>query len=74
MTGKILAAFLLLFGGGITLYIIYKAALAMLQPVVQKKLVQQMRKEKTEQLQNSLKVHEQLDQVKVKEAQKNIKE
>lgn len=74
MIGKILAALLLLFGGGITLYIIYKAALAMLHPVVQKKLAQQMQKEKAEQLQNSLKVHEQFDQVKVKETQKNSKE
>jgi len=73
MAGKILAAVLLLFGGGVTLYILYKAALGILQPVTQKKLVQKMQQEKHEQLQNDLKLHEQPDQVKTKASQQNMK-
>lgn len=65
MAGKFLAAVLLIMGGGITLYILYKAAIGALQPVVQKKLAQKMQKEKTQQLHNNLKIHEQLDQNKV---------
>lgn len=41
MTEKILAAVLLLFGGGVTLYIIYRAVLGIIQPMVQKKPGQQ---------------------------------
>lgn len=37
MAEKILAAVLLLFGGGVTLYIVYKMVLGILQPAVQKK-------------------------------------
>ncbi len=73
MPGKVLAALLLLFGGGITLYILYKASLAVLQPVVQKKLAQQMKREKHEQLENNLELHRQADQNYVKNTQKNLK-
>lgn len=73
MLEKILAAVLLIFGGGITLYIIYKAALAVLQPVVQKKLEQQMQKEKLTQLENNLQTHQQVDQNQVKNTRENMK-
>jgi len=72
MPAKVLAALLLLFGGGITLYILYKASLAVLQPIVQKKLAQQMRREKYEQLENNLQLHRQAEQNQVKNMQKNM--
>ncbi len=37
MAGKILAAALLLFGGGVTLYIVYRMILGIMKPTVQKK-------------------------------------
>lgn len=74
MPGKILAAILLIFGGGVTLFIIYKIVLAVLQPVAQKKLAQKMEQDKVAQLGNSLKLHEQLDQVKVKQNQQKVKQ
>ena len=73
MLGKIVAAILLVFGGGVTIYILYKIALAILQPVARKKIEQKMLQDKTEQLGNSLKLHEQVDQVKVKQTQQNTK-
>ena len=73
MPGKIIAALMLVFGGGVTLYIVYKAALALLHPVVQKKLEQKMQKEKTEQLGNNLLLHQQPDQEEVKKVQQNMK-
>ena len=73
MLGKIVAAILLVFGGGVTVYILYKIALAVLQPVARKKIEQKMLQDKTEQLGNSLKLHEQVDQSKVKQIQQNTK-
>lgn len=73
MAGKILAAIMLLLGGGITLYILYKVALGLLQPVVQKKLEQKMQKDKLSQLQNNLQLHNQIDQNQVKTTQKKMK-
>ncbi len=73
MAGKVLAALLLIFGGGATLYILYKAALALLHPVVQKKLEQKMQKEKYEQLENNLQLHQQPDQNQVRNTQQNMK-
>lgn len=73
MLGKIVAAILLVFGGGVTVYILYKIALAILQPVARKKIEQKMLQDKTEQLGNSLKLHEQVDQIKVKQTQQNTK-
>lgn len=73
MLGKIVAAILLVFGGGVTVYILYKIALAILQPVARKKIEQQMLQDKTEQLGNSLKLHEQVDQSKVRQIQQNTK-
>lgn len=73
MAGKIIAALMLIFGGGITLYIIYKVALALLNPVAQKKIQQKMEKEKLEQLQNNLQLHQQSDQNQVKQVQQNMK-
>lgn len=73
MLGKIVAAILLVFGGGVTVYILYKIALAILQPVARKKIEQKMLQDKTEQLGNSLKLHEQVDQTKVKQIQQNTK-
>lgn len=73
MPGKILAAVLLVFGGGITLFIFYKIILGLLQPVAQKKLEQKMMQDKVEQLGNNLKLHEQPDQVKVKQNQQKMK-
>lgn len=66
MAGKILAAILLVFGGGVTVYILSKIALAILQPMAKKKIEQQMLQDKAEQLGNNLKLHEQVDQSKVK--------
>lgn len=73
MSGKIIAAILLVFGGGVTFYILYKIALAVLQPAAKKKLEQKMLQDKAEQLGNSLKLHEQVDQSKVKQTQQNTK-
>jgi hypothetical protein len=71
MLGKILAAILLIFGGGVTVYIIYTLALAVLQPMAKKKIEQKMLQDKAEQLGNSLKLHEQVDQSKVQQTQQN---
>lgn len=71
MLGKILAAILLIFGGGVTVYIIYTLALAVLQPIAKKKIEQKMLQDKAEQLGNSLKLHEQVDQSKVQQTQQN---
>lgn len=73
MAGKILAALLLVFGGGVTLYIIYKVALGIMQPVVQKKLEQKMQKDNLNKLQNNLQLHTQQDMDKVKDTQKKMK-
>lgn len=55
-----MGAILFLVGGGITLYIIYKVMIAIIEPVVTKKLQQQMTEEKLSQLQNNLAVHKQI--------------
>ncbi|MDT3697891.1 MAG: hypothetical protein RO469_00570 [Thermincola sp.] len=73
MSGKILAALLLVFGGGVTIYILFKMALAVIQPIAKKKIEQKMLQDKADQLQNSLKLHEQVDQTKVKQTQQNMK-
>lgn len=73
MAGKILAAVLLFFGGGATLYIVYKVALGIMQPVVQKKLEQKMQKDNLNKLQNNLQLHNQQDTNKVQETQKKMK-
>lgn len=73
MYGKILAALLLVFGGGVTIYILFKMSLAVIQPIAKKKIEQQMLQDKAQQLQNSLKLHEQVDQSKVTEAKQNMK-
>jgi len=67
MAEKILAFILFAVGGSITLYVLYKTVLAVLEPQVQRKLEQKMQRDKMSQLQNSLQVGQQLDQQKVRE-------
>lgn len=62
MPGKFLALLLLISGGGITLYVVYKIWLGLLQPIVQRKIEQEMTKEKRLQLQNNLQLHRQQSQ------------
>ena len=64
---RVLALVLFVLGGGITLYILYKTALAVLEPMVQKKMEQKFQRDKMSQANNSLKVGEQLDPQKVRE-------
>lgn len=73
MEGKILAALLLLFGGSVTVYVLYRAMFAVVEPVVTKKLEQQMTKDKLSQLQNNLVLHKQVDQQAVQQIQNNMK-
>ncbi len=73
MPGKILAVGLLILGGGVTLYVLYKVALAVLQPVVQKKIAQQMEQDRFEQLENNLQLHQQDDQNQVKMIRQRMK-
>lgn len=73
MSGKILAGLMLILGGGVTLYILYKGALAVLQPVVEKKLQQKIVKDKYDLLENSLQLHQQVDQTEVKKTQQEMK-
>ncbi|KNZ69651.1 hypothetical protein Tfer_1672 [Thermincola ferriacetica] len=73
MEGKILAALLLLLGGSVTVYILYRAMFAVVEPVVTKKLEQQMTKDKLSQLQNNLVLHKQVDQQAVQQIQNNMK-
>ncbi|PKM47435.1 MAG: hypothetical protein CVV03_03120 [Firmicutes bacterium HGW-Firmicutes-8] len=73
MSGKILAGLMLILGGSVTLYILYKGVLAVLQPVVQKKLQQKMAKDKYDLLENSLQLHQQVDQTQVKKTQQKMK-
>lgn len=58
MAGKILAAVLLFFGGGVTLFILYKVALGIMQPVIQKKPEQKMNMNKPK---NNLQLNNQQD-------------
>lgn len=62
MFERILALFLLIIGGAITLYVLFKAALSALEPLAQKKLEQKIQRDKFSQLQNNLQVGRQLDQ------------
>ncbi len=55
--GKVLAGLLLLIGGGITLYILYKVMFAVVEPRVTRKLEQKMAKDKLSPLQNNLTIH-----------------
>lgn len=70
MAGKALAVLLLLFGGGATMYILYKVCLSVLKPVVQKKLEQKMKKDRLNLLQNNLNLHQQQDPAPLKNTQK----
>lgn len=73
MAGKIVAGLLLFFGGAITLYVLYKALIGALQPVVQKKIYQKMQKDNLNQLQNNLQLHNQQDQQTFEAIQKKTK-
>lgn len=46
MPERLLAIFLLIIGGIVTLYILYKTAVAALEPIVQKKLEQKFKRDK----------------------------
>lgn len=73
MSERILAVVLLITGGAVTLYVLYKTAVAALEPLVQKKLEQQMQRDKLNQVQNNLTLGRQLDQKKVQDIKKNMK-
>ena len=73
MPVKFVAILLLIFGVGVTLYVIYRAALALLHPVVQKKLEEQMQKERAQQLQNNLQLHQQPEQDQVSSTTQDAK-
>lgn len=72
MFEQILAFLLFAIGGTVTLYVLYKTAIATLEPQVQKKLAQKMQRDKMSQLQNNLQVGQQLDQQQVLENRKKI--
>jgi len=72
MTEKLLAIILLVLGGLVTLYVLYKTALGALEPMVQKKLEQKMQQDELNQLQNNLQAGQQLDRQKVQETKDNM--
>ncbi|MFZ5639927.1 MAG: hypothetical protein ACOY4Q_04450 [Bacillota bacterium] len=72
MTEKLLAIILLVLGGLVTLYVLYKTALGALEPMMQKKLEQKMQQDELNQLQNNLQAGQQLDRQKVQETKDNM--
>lgn len=72
MTEKLLAIILLVLGGLVTLYVLYKTALGALEPMMQKKLEQRMQQDELNQLQNNLQAGQQLDRQKVQETKDNM--
>ncbi len=61
MPGKILAFLLLLFGAGVTLYVLYKTALAILNPAAQKKPEQQFETNHLNRQHNNLQLYNNTD-------------